>query len=234
MVDDRDKKTDYDFATAGESTPGRIATGYLSADNTQGSTTKKDKERNADATADLLRELNDARMQLCAQIDMFQALLDELYEERSIFDAQITALSNYLDDAKRKGEFDVGPDGYPIDLAVKNAIKAIEQKTGGTFNAHDTDTATDFIRLGLVELQNDRDGVNAEITVTTEKLDRSLEAFATLDGIEDRLNSGDYETSNFQHEILAIQDTLETKDQNTQQPEYEAKLDLGINLPSLN
>ena len=84
MVDDRDKKADYDFATVGESAPGRIATGHMSAEHGQNGTTKKDKERDTDSTADLLQHLNDFRHQLCAQIDMFQALLDDLKMDTSI------------------------------------------------------------------------------------------------------------------------------------------------------
>lgn len=235
MTDDRDKKADYDFATAGETAPGRVPTSNSSAEVVSGGTTKKDKERSADATADLLRELNDARMQLCAQIDALQFVLDGLYEQRQNLDNQITALTNYLDEAKAGGEFKIGVDGYPENSMVRNAIKAIEQKTGGVFNAHDTDQASDFIRLGLIELQNERDGVDSEISITTEKLDKM---YKTLDALDYLNEDAEVEGSNVAEcldRLEALVDDIEIKDAQTeQQAVYEAGLNLNLGIPSLN
>lgn len=232
MVDDRDKKTDYDFATAGESAPGRMATGHMSAEHGQSGTTKKDKERNADSTADLLQQLNDFRQQLCAQIDMFQALLDDLYEERSILDAQITALENMLSEYRENGAFQLGPDGYPADPTAKSAILAWEQKSGGKFDP-ESDMVNEFLRLGIVEFQSNRDGVELSIATTTEKLLESYEALNDLGDLNEDAKIEGADLGPIQEKLVAIAGCIETiNTPNTQQITYETSLDLK--LPGFN
>lgn len=232
---DKAKRDDYHFATAGTTAPGRMATNNVVGEY-DANGDPKDKGRERQSFTDLIQQITDLQIQLSEQAEYFHKVLEQLMDDRAMALSVRDDLKDFLDDFKTSGDFDMGPDGYPLNPVIRKAIIAHEASSGKTFNPHDADAVTDFIMDTIGDKDDYINGLSLRIEATSGKLDETLTALHSLQAIKDDINAGLYESPDEVGYILKEFDQFSVQesdhaeiDQNIQ----TRQIDLNIDIPKL-
>ncbi len=226
-------KEDFDYAMRpeGGKAIGRIETTNDQYPDQDYKGEKNEKKKKIFEHYELMQMLEDSRRAMLETVERIQEEINELVELRDQAMRYKTALEEFLEGREASREYEVGTDGYPIDQAARDAIKAWEKKTGNIWNADSPDS---FAMLDVIVSDYNETaeqlGRDIQHKIDTE-LDPALESLEIANKALERkdINQADLEKINrlIKSQTSSLEQATETGSKSPT-PQQAIDLDLGF------